>query len=313
MLNAHLVSQVVSPRRDIADGPDVRRTGTAGGIAHHAVVHIDSCAVEPLGGGVRSDADHDEIGIEFGAVAEHHLLHLLCSPDLGNADPAPHVHPFRAVQPCDQRSDLLAQHRGQRRWLRLDQDDIDAEPAQARGHLTADEPRADHDRVPRRRGPLAQGEALVDRAQDVDTLDVRERRNALGHQACCDHQLVVAELAAVGQRDRLRGDVDGPCPLTEQHGDVVLVVELRGLERDVIGLTAQDFLGQRRPVVRQVVLVAEDGDRAGVLRPAQLLSGARRGQPAPDDHDSPTGAHGQFLHDAHIDLSATPLSCGPGR
>ena len=45
-------------------------------------------------------------------------------------------------------------------------------------------------------------------AQDVDARQVRERRNALGHKPCRDDQLVVAKLAAVGQRQSLGGGVD---------------------------------------------------------------------------------------------------------
>ena len=40
-----------------------------------------------------------------------------------------------------------------------------------------------------------------------------------------------------------------------------------------------------------MVLVADDGDRPGVLRPAQLLRGARGRQPATDDDDAPSCAH----------------------
>ena len=116
---------------------------------------------------------------------------------------------------------------------------------------------------------------------------IRERRNALGHQARRDDQLVVGQLAAVGQRHCLRGGVHRPRAVAEQHGDVVLVVELGRLERDVVGLGAQHFLGQRRPVVGQMVLVADDGDRPGVLGTAQLFSGARGRQSAADDDDAP--------------------------
>ena len=100
-----------------------------------------------LGGRVRADADDDEIGVEFGAVAQHDLLDLVGSADLGDPDAAAHVDAFGAVQPRHQRADLLAEHRRERCRLRFHQDDIDAQPAQAGRHLAADEPGADDDRT----------------------------------------------------------------------------------------------------------------------------------------------------------------------
>ena len=111
------------------------------------------------------------------------------------------------MQPGHQLADLLAEHRRQRRRLRLDQHDVDAELAQARRHLAADEAGADDHGVPGRAGVLAQRQALVERPQHADALEVGERRNALGHQARRDDQLVVADDVAVGQRHRLRRGV----------------------------------------------------------------------------------------------------------
>ena len=139
-------------------------------VTDHAVVDLDAAALEPFGGGTRADADDDEVGVEFGAVGQHHLLDLLGSADLGHPDAAPHVDAFGAVQPRHQRPDLLTEHRRQRRRLRLHQNDIDANTAQAGRHLAADEARADDDRAPRRAGLLAQRQTLVERAQDVDAL-----------------------------------------------------------------------------------------------------------------------------------------------
>ena len=70
MLNAHLVSRGVTPRRDIADRPDVRRAGAADVVADDAVVDLDAAAVQPVGGRARADADHDQIGVELGAVRQ---------------------------------------------------------------------------------------------------------------------------------------------------------------------------------------------------------------------------------------------------
>ena len=65
-----------------------------------------------------------------------------------------------------------------------------------------------------------------------------------------------------------------------------------------IDLGAQHVLGQRRPVVRQMNLIADQRDRPGVLGLAQLLGGARGGQTATDYDDASVCSHGAFLHDA---------------
>ena len=109
----------------------------------------------------------------------------------------------------------------------------------------------------------------------------------LGTKPGGDDQLVVAELAAVGECHRLRGGVDRPHAVAEPHGDVVVLVELRGPERHVVGLGAQHFLRQRRPVVRQVVLVADDRDGTAVFGPTQLFGSAGSRQSAADDDDAP--------------------------
>ena len=70
-----------------------------------------------------------------------HLLDVAGALDLGDADAAAHVDALGAVQPGDQLTDLLAEHRGQRRGLRLDEHHVDAELAQARRDLAADEAR----------------------------------------------------------------------------------------------------------------------------------------------------------------------------
>ena len=77
----------------------------------------------------------------LGAVGQLDLLDVVGALNLGDPDAAPHVDALGAVQPRDQLADLLAEHRGQRRRLRLDEHDVDPELAQARRHLAADETR----------------------------------------------------------------------------------------------------------------------------------------------------------------------------
>ena len=104
----------------------MRCAGAADLVAHHAVVHLDAAALEPLGRRTRADADDHQVGVEFGAVRQHHLLDMIGLPDLGHTDAAAHVDAFGPVQPGHQCADLLAEHRRQRRRLRFYENDIDA-------------------------------------------------------------------------------------------------------------------------------------------------------------------------------------------
>src|SRR2546427_780106 len=107
MLHAHLVSRGITPGRDIAQRPDVWGTGTARVVADHTVVDLDTAAVEPVGGRVRADADHHQVGGDFGAVGEHHGVNTAFAADLGHPDAGAHVHALVAVQAGHQSADLL--------------------------------------------------------------------------------------------------------------------------------------------------------------------------------------------------------------
>ena len=133
---------------------------------------------------------------------------------------------------------------------------------------------------------LAQGHALVERAQHPDALEVRERRNAPRHQPGRDDQLVVHEKGSVGESYRLCRGVQAGGGRTQPQDDVVLVVVRARFEGHVVDFFAQHLLGQRRPVVRQMRLVADDRDATGELGSAQLLGGPGGGKPAADDHNS---------------------------
>jgi hypothetical protein len=214
------------------------------------------------------------------------------------------------VQPGHQLTDLRTKHRRQRRRLRLDERHVDPDLPQAGRHLAADEPRPDDHRVLGRSGVSTQRQALLEGAQHPDALEVRQRRNALGHQASRDDQFVVTDHVAVGQRQRLLGGVQSRRARTQQHGDVVLVVELGGLQRDLVGLGAQHFLRQWRPVIRQVVLVADDRDRSGVLGATELFGRPRRRQSTTDDDDAPTSSHVGFLTRSSRDVVRHPAFTG---
>ena len=115
------------------------------------------------------------------------------APHLGHSDTSAHVDAFIAVQPGHQSADLLAEHRCQRRGLRLDQHNVDSQSTQAGRHLATDESGADHHRAVRLRRVPAQSQALVEGTQHPDSLQIGKRRNAPWHQACRDDEFVVAQ------------------------------------------------------------------------------------------------------------------------
>ena len=208
VLDAHLMAMGVTPGRDVADGPDMRRAGAADLVADDPVVQSDPAAHQPVGGRPRTDTDHHQIGVQHGAVAELHRTHrtrFAAYPS--HTDAGAHVHALGAVQPGDEFADLLAEHRRQRSGLRLDQHHVHPEAAQARGNLAADEPGADDDRTPRTPGVLTQRERLVEGAQNVDAVQIGQRWDAPRHQSGGDHQIVVAQHGVARQRQGLCGGV----------------------------------------------------------------------------------------------------------
>ena len=164
---------------------------------------------------------------------------------------------------------------------------VQSEITADRGHLGADEAGAD-DQHPLRPGlqrRLQLGRVIAG-AQRVEALQLGlfgvEPR--AGPDAGGDQQPVVGHLVAVG----------------EQHFPVVAVQSGGRHAQTPVGVdlpqprqlgvprrhpSLEHLLGQRRPVVRLVHLVADDGQRAGEALVAQRLRGAQPGQRRTDDDD----------------------------
>ena len=96
-----------------------------------------------------------------------------------------------------------------------------------------------------------------------------------------EQQLRVAEALAVGGLDLVRGRVDRGDPRAEAQVDVLLGVPLRRVHERRLGPALQVVLRQRRPLVRHVLLGAEEHDAPVEPLGAQRLGGlrARRGPP----------------------------------
>ena len=93
------------------------------------------------------------------------------------------------------------------------------------------------------------------------------------------HEGVVRDGSGDGQH-RARDDVEADGAAAPPQVDVVRRVQVVRSRA-----VAQRLLGQRGPVVGRQVLLAEQDDRPGVARAAELARHRRPGEPGPDDDD----------------------------
>ena len=169
---------------------------------------------------------------------------------------------------------------------RLDDGDVEPEAPRRGGHLAADEAGADHDH-PLRRGDQVgpQGQAVVDRAEDVDTGEVGPGRDAAGRRAGGDHHAVDVEVVARGSRHPPDADVEGSGRLPESPLDVEVLGDREVGSRRLLG-AGQHLLGERRAVVGEVRLGAEHDDLALVALGTERLGGPEPRERGADDGDA---------------------------
>jgi hypothetical protein len=83
--------------------------------------------------------------------------------------------------------------------------------------------------------------------------------------------MVVVERGAVGEFQPPRSGIDRGDRRSEPQIDLVLGEIVLGFEGRVVSFTADDFLRQWRPVVREVILVADEHHLPVVPELAHLL------------------------------------------
>ena len=287
VLDAHLLGEprvVPGESREVAHGHDAVG-GEQGGVGHHAVVDLEARALQPPGRRSHADAHHHGVALEPLAGRQHDRRSRGVGSGLDGGDRGARAEldPRARVELGEPPPHLVADDRAERDLERLH--DRDAEPTgrRGRGHLRADEARADHDDAPlaAERVELAsQGECVVERADDVDP------RCALGAgeppwgRARRDDDGVAAEPPAVRERDRAPLDVERHRRRAGDEVDALLGQHVALHERDprLVPHPRQQLLGERRPVVGGVGLGADEGDRTlvAVGRGAPRRSAARR-------------------------------------
>ena len=143
------------------------------------------------------------------------------------------------------------------------------EPARARNgcNLEADVAGADDDRVRASLQHRADAARIVDRAKLEDAAEGcacdRQRTRTRARR---EHQMVIANAAAVADRNGAALPVDGARRGRELQIDAVLAVPGVGFETETFGseLALEELLGERRPLVRSERLVADEHDVAVV-------------------------------------------------
>ena len=190
---------------------------------------------------------------------------------------------------------------------------VQSEITTDRGHLGADEARAD-DQHPLRPGlqrRLQLGRVIAG-AQRVQALQLGlfgvEPR--AGTDAGRDQQPVVGHLVTVGEQHLPVVAVQSG----GRHAQAPVRVDLPQARQ--LGVTRrhpslEHLLGQRRPVVRLVDLVTNDGQRASEPLVAQRLRGAQPGQRRTDDHDPTLRLEGPYeVGDQRVRAHFVVLSAG---
>ena len=163
------------------------------------------------------------------------------------------------------------------------------------GNLGADPPGPDHDHRPAAVEPFAQRIGVLDAAQIQNAVQL-----SAGHcesprlRACRKQQAVVAQPLVVVERQLAAGRVQADGPAFELQLDVLLGVEARVVDVDLVHprLAAQVVLGQWRTFVRSFRLGADEHDAPLEALGAQSLCRLGAGHARAHDHMRLFTAHG---------------------
>lgn len=238
--------------------------------------------MQPLGVGLHPDTDHHHVGRDRGPVGES-------EPDPGrpvvDGHPAAHGDSLPLQDGSQSRARAVPDGTLERGGQRLDHGDLEPAGAQRGGHLAADETGTDH------RDPACRDQVVAERAdvgggaQVVHSGDGRPRDPAYP-AAGGDHRRAIQIAAGRGDHP-VRQRIERGGGLTKVEVDIQGGQLLGGPQRRcrLAGAGQQLLLGQRRPVVRQVRLLAEPGDRPGVPGCSGGLDGPQPGQRRSHHHE----------------------------
>ena len=156
-----------------------------------------------------------------------------------------------------------------------------------RGEFQSDETGADDDDGPRLRQPRLERIGLRQRADIENALELRARqRQQPVARAEREHEMVIGERLAGSERDLLAGRIDRRDTRLRHQLDAVVAIEgVRPQPQRLQGhLALQIGFRQRRPLIRQPGLVADQDDPAVETVVAQRGGGLHAAMPRTRDH-----------------------------
>ena len=262
----------------VAGGVDVRIRGAAQLVDDDAVVAGQPGLRRQFHVGNDADADDHQVGSECGFAAKY-LLDPAVARKAGHGCTGVKGHAATAVQFVVELRHSRCGYPLQDAVFHLDHTDLEAGFDAHGRDLQADVSPADHHDFPAGRhfGPdgihVRDGSQVMD-AREVVALDLQQARPA----ARGEQQLRIGERPAVRSGDGSRGTVDGFDPNAGPDGHVPVRVELLRTEVDAFQavLTGQVLLRERRALIGDVGLVADDDD----LSLVSFLTQAGGGLPA---------------------------------
>jgi hypothetical protein len=290
VLEPHLFAEeLVTPAHHITGGEHARWAGGQPGVGHDAIAHLEAAAGQPVGHRRHADAHHHDVGVHHGAVTEADPLHPLLALDGGDADTQAYVDAPVAVEVGEHRPDLGPEGPFEGRRQRLDHGDGKTFTARRGRHLGPDEAGTDDDDAARpgvERRP--QGQRIVERAEHEEPVERRLTGQHARRGTGGDDQAVVRHGAAVAQGDLAGGRVEGGGPLPEPEVEAEGAVLRRPPQLGALDveLAGEELLRQRRAVVGQVLLGADQGEGAAVALGPQGLRRPEPGQRRTHHHDA---------------------------
>ena len=207
---AVLAEQRVVEARDVADGPHVLDAGLEALVDDHAVVDLEAAVLEPTRRRRDADADDRELGLDDASArrldgverrASAERLHLVAEHELDA---------FTRVQVGEELHQLARAQDLEQALAAVHERHFEPELLQRRRDLHADEPRADHDRVPRATRRIANRRRVAERAQRVDAFEIGAGNvEATRRGAARDQQLVERALAPAFEEHAASLQVEG--------------------------------------------------------------------------------------------------------
>ena len=254
-------------------------------VHHHAAVHLQPGHLRQRDVGQHADANHHQVSGNLAAIGANQRGDgrtgaLACALHARHRKIRLQVHTGRAVHLLVKRGHGGASHARQHMRHGLQHGDFGAQLGGRRGQFQAHVAAANDDQAQAGLQRIANRVGVRERAQVVQVAGRIAIGQAVGHQRAraptrANGELGVRQRAAIGQADGLRRRVDAADVHAQVQRDVGVLVGGRcaQVQRLAVGLAMQVGLGQRRPVIGQLVFFTQQANGA---RPPGLPGSQRQ-------------------------------------